>query len=209
MRAGLPARRVRTQPDQFEKRRGLDRHFSAFALLLALAGLAAGCAQMAPRTGHAAAPPQPLARMALPARDADSRAAALVIAAEFALQNDDTARAAGDYAKAAAIADAPAIAERAVQLALATHNADQARAMLARWQALGASPQDLAGARAQLALLEGERVEAERQFTLLLGAGKPGAWKTFAADLLTARDTALAGQVLTAVAQPARLPAES
>jgi hypothetical protein len=81
MRAGFPARRVRTQSDQFEKRRGLGRHFSAFALLLALAGLASGCAQMASRTGHAAAPPQPLAQMALPARDADSQASALVIAA--------------------------------------------------------------------------------------------------------------------------------
>jgi tetratricopeptide (TPR) repeat protein len=209
MRAGFPARRVRTQSDQFEKRRGLGRHFSAFALLLALAGLASGCAQMAPHTSHAAAPPQPLARMALPARDADSQAAALVIAAEFALQNDNTAQAAGDYAKAAAISSAPTVAKRAVQLALATHDADQAQAMLARWQALGASPQDLAGARAQLALLEGERAEAEHQFELLLAAGKPDAWKTFAADLLAARDTALAGQVLAAVARPERLPADA
>ncbi len=185
----------------------MGQHFSAFALLLAVAGLVTGCALPVPRAGNAAA--QPLARMSAPGGDRSSRATALVIAAEFALQNDATGEAADDYARAATLSTAPAIAQRAVQLALATQDVDQVRSMLARWQALGASAPELADARAQLALLEGDGAEAERQFGILVATGKVDGWKAFAADLLTARDPALAGQVLLAVARPKRIPADA
>lgn len=201
-------RSVWTQPGKFKQRRSLPHHFSAFAGLLAVCVLVAGCAQQPVRDGSHAALQQPLARLDVPTGSASSKAAALLIAASFALQDGDTAKAAADYAEAARISPDPAIARRALQLALATRDAEQAAAMLARWQALGADPHELAGARGQLAMLRGDRAEAERQFGILLASGKSADWKTFAADLLSARDGALAGRILEAMATPARLPAD-
>ena len=74
-------------------------------------------------------------------------------------------------------------------------------------QPLGAAAPNLAAARAQLAMLRGDRADAEHQYRLLLASGKADDWKTFAATLLTVRDTALAGRVLEDLATPERLPA--
>jgi Flp pilus assembly protein TadD len=205
-RTGFPARSVRTQPDKFKTWR-TARHFSAFAAALGALVLLGGCAQSPARSGAGTAPEQPLARLDLPLDGAGGRASALVIAAEFALQNNHAARAAADYAEAAQISSDPAVAKRAVQLALATHDADRAQKLLDRWQSLGAQPHDLAAARAQLAMLRGDRADAERQFDTLLASGSTENWKTFAAGLLTARDSALAGRVLEDLATPERLPA--
>lgn len=212
-------RSVRTQPDKYKK---LDPgsthvpvpagtktsclHFSVFGPILVAAMLAAGCAQVPAHGGSGVAAEQPLARIDLPAGSADGKASALLIAAEFSLQNSDVAKAAADYAEAARMSDDPAIAKRAVQFALMTQNADGAQALLDRWQALGASAHGLALARGQLGLLRGDRAGAERQFGLLLAQRKVEDWKTFAAALLTARDTALAGRVLEELAKPDRLP---
>jgi tetratricopeptide (TPR) repeat protein len=214
---------VRTQPDKF-KDKELDPgsshihvlagmkasclHFSAFALILAVAAMAAGCAQAPLRSPSHAAAAQPLATLDLPAGSANGKASALLIAAEFALQNDDAAKATADYAEAAEISNDPAIASRALQLALATHDTDAAERMLERSQALGVSAHDLAMSRAQLALSRGDRAGAERQFRSVLASGKDEDWKTFAASLLTARDSALAGRVLEDLATPDKLPAD-
>lgn len=206
MRTGIPVRSVRTQPDKFKTRRGLRGHFSAFAGLLAAAMLVTGCVQQPVRDGANSAMQQPLARLVVPTDTANSKVAALLMAANFALQDDDAAKATTDYAEAARISADPAVARRALQLALATRNVAQAKAMLARWQALGANSHELASARAQLAMLQGDRVEAARQFDLLLQAGQAADWKTFAADLLSARDTAMAGRLLETIATPTRLP---
>lgn len=214
-------RSVRTQPDKFKKpdpdsthvpvlvgMKPYWLHFSAFALVLAAAALLAGCAQVPARGGSRAATRQPLATLDLPAASTSGKASALLIAAEFALQDNDVTKAAADYAEAARMSDDPAIAKRALQLALMTRNADAARRLLDRWQALGAGAHDLALARGQLALLHGDRAGAEQQFGILLASGKVEDWKTFAAALLTARDTALAGRVLEELAKPDRLPAD-
>ena len=219
-RTGFPVRSVRTQPDKFNK---LDPgsthvrvlagmkpswlHFSAFAVALAALALIGGCAQVRVHGGSGRTPEQPLARLDLPVGSASGKASALLIAAEFALQNNHTAAAAADYAEAARISSDPAVAKRAMQLALATHDADGAVKLLDRWQSLGAKPHDLAAARAQLALLRGDRADAERQFGVVLASGSTEDWKTFAAALLTARDNALAGRVLEDLATPRRLPA--
>ena len=183
-------------------------HFSAFALVLVVAAMAAGCAQAPMRTASHAAAAQPLATLDLPAESQNGKASALLIAAEFALQGGDSAKATSDYATAAQISDDPAIAKRALQLALATHDADVAQRMLDRSRALGAGAHDLAMARGQLAMLRGDRTDAEGQFRAALAPGKVEDWKTFAASLLTARDTALAGRVLEDLATPDRLPAD-
>lgn len=207
-RTGFSVRSVRTQPDKFKKRRGVLRHFSAFAAAFAALALVGGCAQM-PTRGHSGrAPEQPLARLDLPIGSAGGEATARVIAAEFALQNNDVAAAAADYAEAARVSSDPAVSRRALQLALATRDAESARELLDRWQSLGADPHKLAGARAQLAMLRGDRAGAEREFGVLLASGKTDDWKTFAATLLTARDSSLAGRVLEDLATPERLPAD-
>jgi tetratricopeptide (TPR) repeat protein len=200
---------VRTQPDEFKEWHGLWRHFSAFALVLAVAAMAAGCAQAPVRSVSHAATAQPLALLDLPVAGAHGRASALLIAGEFALQDGDSAKATADYAEAAEISSDPAIARRALQLALATHDNDTAQRMLDRNQALGASAHDLAMARGQLAMSRGDRAAAEQQFRGVLASGTVEEWKTFAASLLTARDSALAGRVLEDLATPDRLPADA
>ncbi|MBU6416420.1 MAG: tetratricopeptide repeat protein [Xanthomonadaceae bacterium] len=152
---------------------------------------------------------QPLATLDLPADSANGKASALLIAAEFALQGGDAAKATADYAEAAQISKDPAIAGRALQLALVTHDTDAAQRMLDRSQALGASAHDLAMGRGQLAMLRGDRAAAEQQFRGVLASGKVEDWKTFAASLLTARDSALAGRVLEDLATPDKLPADA
>jgi len=200
-------RSVRTQPDKFKTRHRMPAHFSAFVAVLTVLALLGGCAQVPTRGRAGTASEQPLAQLDLPVGNAGGKTSALVIAAEFALQNNQVDEAAADYAQAAQISSDPAVAKRALQLALATRDAEGARELLDRWQALGAEPHDLAGARAQLAMLHGDRADAERQFRTLLASGKTEDWKTFAATLLTARDTALAGRVLEDLATPERLPA--
>jgi tetratricopeptide (TPR) repeat protein len=219
-----PVRSVRTQPDKF-KEKELDPgsshsqvlagmkasclHFSAFALVLAVAAMAAGCAQAPLRSASHAAAAQPLATLDLPGESANGKVSALLIAAEFALQDGDSAKATADYIEAAEISSDPAIAKRALQLALATRDTDAAQRMLDRNQALGASEHDLAMARGQLAMSRGDRAGAEQQFRSLLATGTAEDWKTFAASMLTARDSALAGRVLEDLATPDRLPADA
>jgi tetratricopeptide (TPR) repeat protein len=212
---------VRTQSDKFKK---LDSgslriralagmkpsllHFSAFAAALAALVLLGGCARMPVHGGSGTAPEQPLARLDVPVDGAAGKASALVIAADFALQNHHVEKAAADYAEAARSSSDPAVAGRAVQLLLATRDAGNAQALLERWQSLGAKPHELADARARLALLHGNRAEAERQFAITLASGKAEDWKNLAAALLTTRDSALAGRVLEDLAVPGRLPAD-
>lgn len=185
----------------------MRRQFSAFTPALVAFALLAGCAQMPFRDGsRVATQEQPLARMDLRPSGTAGKVSALLIAAEFALQNNDVAKAADDYAKAAQISDDPDVPKRALQLALASRATDGPSQLLDRWQALGASPRDLAGVRAQLAMLRGDRTGAERQFGIMLESGKVEDWKTFGADLLTVRDKALAGSVLEELATTERLP---
>jgi tetratricopeptide (TPR) repeat protein len=198
---------VRTQPEKFKDLRNLRSQFSAFAPLLAVLALLVGCAQV-PSRGNSRADQaqQPLARMDLPVSSAAGKLSALLIAAEFALQDNDVDKAATDYAEAAQLSDDPAVTKRALQLALAAKSADGAQRLLQRWQALGADPGELAGMRARLAMLKGDRAGAEREFGILLASGDVEDWKTFAAALVAARDKALAGRVLEDLATAGRLP---
>gem|GEM_PF-48241 len=208
--AGMKSSRLDPGSSHVHVRAGMKPswlHFSAIAVALAAAALLAGCAQAPLRGGSRAAPEQPLARIDLTG-NANGKASALLIAAEFALQNSDATKAATDYAEAAEISSDPAIAKRAVQLALATQDVNGAQRLLERWQALGADPHELALGRAQLAMLRGNRADAERQFGAFLASGKVQDWKTFGAALLTARDTALAGRVLEDLAKADRLPSD-
>jgi tetratricopeptide (TPR) repeat protein len=177
------------------------------AVSIALAGalLLGGCVSAPLRTSAQAT--QPLATLKLsdqPQQDA----AALTMAAEFALQRDDIKTAAADYANAAALSDDPEVARRALELNLALQNEQAVPALIARWQVLGARPRELAGARAQLAMLHGDRDEAQKQFAILLSSNNPDDWRAFGRALVQARDPALAGVLLQALAPPSKLPAD-
>jgi tetratricopeptide (TPR) repeat protein len=216
----FPVWSVRTRPDKFKKPdpgsthihvlAGMKPswlHFSAFAATLVAVALVAGCAQAPLREApRRPAPAQPLARMDIGAPGAAAKVSALLIVAEFALQDNDIATAAQDYADAAEISSDPAVAKRALQLAIAARETGDAQRLMARWQALGADRREAAGVRAQLALLHGDRAGTEREFRVLLGPGGVDAWKTFAAALVAARDKALAGRVLEDLATTDRLP---
>ncbi|HXS72595.1 MAG TPA: tetratricopeptide repeat protein [Rhodanobacteraceae bacterium] len=178
------------------------------ALLLAVGTLVLSACASAPRHNEAAARlQQPLATLELPAQPGQD-AAALVLAAEFALQHDDPKTAAADYAQAASASNDPKIVQRAVELNLALQNEKVAPALIQRWQALGARPRELAGARGQLAMLQGHRDEAQKQFAILLAANNLDDWRAFGRALVEARDPALAGILLETLAPPSRLPVD-
>ena len=181
----------------------------AGAISIAFAGvlLLGGCDAMPSHDAASARAKQPLARLQLPARPGQD-AAALTLAAEFALQHDDIKTAAADYANAAALSSDPAVAQRALELNLAEQNEQPVPALIARWQALGGKPRDLAGARAQLAMLQGDRERAQQQFAILLSSNDPDDWRAFGHALVQARDPALAGLLLQTLAPPSKLPAD-
>jgi Flp pilus assembly protein TadD len=176
---------------------------------IALAGvlLLAGCASAPSRKEAAARAKQPLASMQLPNQPGQD-AAALTLAAEFALQRNDIKTAAADYANAAALSNDPKVAQRALELNLAEQNGRAVPALIERWQSLGAKPRELAGARAQLAMLQGDRDGAEKQFAILLSSDDPDDWRAFGHALVQARDPALAGTLLQTLAPSSRLPAD-
>lgn len=182
------------------------RHFTAAALWML--GLAA-CAPVAPRLPAApvvakAAPP--LARMVVATPDADHDLLGQLLAGEMAMGHSDLKQAAVHYGKAMALSNDPEVAQRAAMLAIAVHDDDAAGRALDRWQALGAKPVAMAPARAKLALDRGDTAAAKQQLAILTGSGAKDAWREFGQVLLGARDQAQAGQLLEALATPARLP---
>ena len=83
---------------------------------------------------------------------------AMKLAGQFALENGDVARAANEFAKAAARSDDPALADEAVEVAIAAKDWELARSGIARWQQLRADDPALWQWRARLSL---ERVDGE------------------------------------------------
>ncbi|MGH8213059.1 MAG: tetratricopeptide repeat protein [Rhodanobacteraceae bacterium] len=172
--------------------------FATIALLLA------GCASAPQR---APGGKQPLHTLDLPVQPGED-VSTQVLAAEFALQHGDGKTAAADYARAAAQSNDPKIAQRAVELNLAIQDEPGASASLARWQALGVPAREVASARAQLAMLQGHRDQAQADFAELLASNKADDWKDFGHALLQARDPALAGALLESLAPPSKMPAD-
>ncbi len=184
------------------------RHLVAGPAALALTWMAlSGCVSQASRpTTGPATPEQPLSRLTVATPTADHDVLAQLLDAQFALDHNDLQAAAKAYGKAAMLSDNPEVAQRAVGLAIAVHDGAAARRGLARWRALGADPAELARARAELALDEGNTDEARKQLDRLVDSGDKDAWRLFGRVLMGARDAAQAGQLLQAIATPERLP---
>ena len=180
------------------------RQFAAVALVLS--GVY-GCANLPGHAGNAApASPQPLARMTLPAPDADHDELTQLMAGELALSKSDLKAASVAYNKAMLLSRDPRVAGKAAALAIAVGDTDAAAQALDRWQVLGASKSQLAQARAELAVQQGQTEEARHQLELLLSSGDPDAWRMFGRVLVGSRDPALAAKLLESLATPQRLP---
>ena len=183
------------------------RHFTivtAVSLgLLACAGMPRPAPPRAPATA------QPLARLVVVTPDAQHDLLAQLLAGEMALGHADLAAASTYYGRAMVLSHDPRVAERAAKLAIALHHGAAAQRALDRWQALGATPADMAQARAELALDRGDTEEAQRQLALLTASGDKDAWRQFGRVLLGARDQAQAARLLLALATPQRLPGEA
>ena len=166
----------------------------------------AGCASLPNRVGETPSSPQPLARMTVATPDLDHDLLAQMMAGELALSSSDLKAASQAYGKAMMISNDPEVAGKAAALAIAIHDADAASRAIDRWQALGASPAQLAQARAELAVEQGQTEEAKRQLSLLLASGDKDAWRMFGRVLIGSRDAALASSLLQSLATPDRLP---
>ena len=191
---------------KFKQLRQLRPFVYAGVVALALAG----CATSGNRPpGARTSSPQPLATAVVATSDADHDLIAQLMAGEMALAHNDLKAAAVAYDKATQLSGDPRIAEHAVALAMATRDDAATQRDIERWQKLGGKPTELAQARAQLALSHGDTAEARRQLEILLASGDKDAWRQFGRVLLSARDSAQAGQLLESLATPARLPADS
>lgn len=182
------------------------RHFAAYGLVLATV---AGCTTVAPgRETAKPAPTQPLDHLTVVTPDADHDLTAQLLAGEMAIARSDLKSAADAYGKAMRLSSDPRIAGQAAELATALHDSQLAGQAIERWQQLGAKPSDLAMARAQVALDQGDAGEASRQLEKLISSGDPDAWRQFGRALLSSRDPAMATRLLESLATPQRLPAD-
>ncbi|HEN46798.1 MAG TPA: tetratricopeptide repeat protein [Mizugakiibacter sp.] len=150
---------------------------------------------------------QPLAAMQVPATPAAQTMTEL-LQGDFALRQDRLKEAAAAYAQAMRSSSDPRVAAQTVALAIGIGRATLAQAALARWQVLGASQAELADARARLALQQGQKMAAVRALRDLRGPGSDGDWAAVFRVLVLARDRALAGVVLEALATPMQLPGD-
>jgi tetratricopeptide (TPR) repeat protein len=138
--------------------------------------------------------------------DLDHDLLAQLMAGELALSSADLKAASQAYGKAMMISNDPEVAGKAAALAIAIHDPDAAARAIDRWQAIGATPAQLAQARAELAVEQGRTDEAKRQLSLLLASGDKDAWRLFGRVLIGSRDSALASSLLESLATPERLP---
>lgn len=124
---------------------------------------------------------------------------------EFALQQGDNVAAAHAYALAASLSGDPAVAERAVQVALNAQDAERARSGLVRWAALAPDDAGLDTGRLRLALLEKDEAAARVPLETLLA--RENGWRQAAAALVSAPHGELSGRLLGALLKEDRLPA--
>jgi tetratricopeptide (TPR) repeat protein len=180
------------------------RHFVAGGLVMLSV---AGCASLQGRSDVVSTTsPQPLARMDLPAPDPNHDLLTQMLAGELALADADLKGASQAYGKAMMVSKDPDVAGKAAALAIATHDPDAAQNAINRWQALGASASQLAQARAELAIEQGQTDEARHQLSMLLASGDKDAWRMFGRVLIGSRDPALASNLLESLATPDKLP---
>jgi tetratricopeptide (TPR) repeat protein len=98
---------------------------------------------------------------------------AAIMAAEYALQNNDLKTAALEYVKAARHSDDLALSERASRLAISADMPELARQALNRWRALSPSSSVMLALALSFEMRQGEAEAAYRDSRLLLAAASP------------------------------------
>lgn len=175
-------------------------------------GLVAGPFAVALAVALAACAPAPPKPDATPVRKPDVAAAgddlmATLLAAQFALQDNDLEGAARGFADAAALSTDPAVAEEATRLAIGVKQWPLAQRALARWQQLAGDTPGLVQARALVAFGEHRDEDAYRDLAAIAARGDEQAWRLIAQALLNAGDKATAARMLGRLATPQHLPA--
>lgn len=188
-----PDRALRIPPI---RRAGVLRRVSAFVLCLALAA----CAGMRP-----APPANPAPKLAVTPVAADRDLLARLLAAQFALQDNDLHGGAAGFADAAMLTTDPALSEEATRLALSVRDWPLARRALARWQQLAPRASGIVQSRAWLALGEGRTEDAHAVLDALIAKGGEQSWREAAQVLLAAADKSAATRLLERLATPAHL----
>jgi len=153
----------------------------------------------------AAVSKDPIAHPAVAPVAADSDLMAMLLTAQFALQNSDLDTGAKGYASAAELSNDPDIAEEATRLGLTIRNWPLAKQSLARWQTLAPKDPGVLQARAWIALGEGRTDDAFTDLDALAARGDEQGWRLIAQTLLGAEDKAAAAKLLERVATPAHL----
>lgn len=173
------------------------------AWALMACGLLAGCAGMQPKSAPALARHPIAAPVA-----ADQDLLQKLLAAQFALQENDLARAANGFTEAAVLSADPAISEEATHLALAVRDWPLARRALLRWQLLAPDDPGVLQSRAWIALGEKRSSGAYDDLAELGARGDDQGWRLIAQTLLGAPDKAGSAQLLERLAIPAQLGAK-
>ena len=154
------------------------------ALFLILPAVLAACASPAPRHAVAPSPTSAAVTPVAPGQDLMLK----LLAAQFALQDNDLAAAASGFADAAALSDDPALSEEATRLALSQKDWPLATRSLARWQRLAPNDAGVAQARAWIALGEKRQDAARDELVALARRGGDASWRLVAQLLLNADD---------------------
>ena len=137
--------------------------------------------------------------------DGPNNALGPALEGEFALQGGDYSRAAERYLQAARLTKDPALAQRATEIALVTHQDALAARALRRWRDLSPHSADTASASAVLALRRGDRRQARDALLAMLADGSEG-WKNAIRSLAAAGDTPTATAVAGDLFEQGRWP---
>lgn len=177
-------------------------------LILVAAGALGACAAAGPRSG-AEAGTDTAQLLSIPEQTLDALPLEHLLAAEFALREDNLDRAAEAYLEAAQGSGQVDIARRATRVNLSAQRWQDAALALERWRTLGGGEQvDFQQAEALLALGRGEGDAAYGLLLKLLGDGGMPAVRLAGGALEAAPDRGLAVQVLERMVESPDLPAD-
>src|SRR6185312_7325171 len=128
---------------------------------------------------------------------------------QFALENGDVAKAAHEFARAAALGNDADLADEAVEVAIAAKDWDLARSGIERWQQLRADDPALWQWRARLSLHDGKPDAAIADLQRLAQQPDGKGWSAISRVLVAHADKAQAGALLQKLATPEALGKKS
>ncbi len=178
-------------------------------LILLAAGTLGACATTGQRGGAESTVDTGNTLLSIPEQTLDALPLEHLLAAEFALREDNLDRAAQAYLQAAQQSDQADIARRAARVNLSAQRWDDAAVAMERWRALGGEARpDFRQAEVLLSLGRGQSDTAYGQIVQLLGEGGMPATRLAGGALEAAPDRGLAVQVLQRLVESGDLPAD-